>query len=548
MKKLRQLAPYAMAATMAFNVAMPMEVSGQELYILHFPDGDWISTAVPEQHRLINQPGVEIISPTDPRWQILMSGGQLVAQQNQSNINAPVMQQNQMPAVQPEQGHQVVSQQQQVVVQSAMPTRLDLAFPRQTTQSVTTNRVWNNIAIRNFQQAMNIPNEIGDSNFTSMSPQMRQWGDNFSSELAHAVAMESGTEVLKVNDEGLSELISGITIGTFTAVHGGQDGGWDSATQTLWVATHVIDENGNRVAKSMQEIVHIFFYELGRANALGVRLSNAFARQFTGREGPQSTPGFWPTYEGFYHRMGEIVGFDNILDNVWDGQANFTNFINHQLMNISPNMPNYDMLYEAIEAVGGILRDSHLTSQFGNSVGMNSDWDVWEHLASAWEPFYRATDMSLTQVQRDEAAREFLNRVNQVVNFSRQQGGIMSDWNRVYSAHHRNDGRVFTSVLEHNRPFYVEGVGVGTQNSLHGRQSQQWLSVPHQANIGMPENPFLGVTDEVIRENEEDNLYWEGYDVPERIARRAAGLEMELDPFTMDDYAERLPNEGISQE
>jgi thiol-disulfide isomerase/thioredoxin len=280
---------------------------------------------------------------------------------------------------------------------------------------------------------------------------------------------DPATRIFGVNKEGMEARFSRVSMFPFTT-NSNRLGFWHGQTHEGWFATHRIDENGRRVQIPIDEIVYTYLYELfGRGEGLGILLSYTIAEHLLGT-GPLSNPCIWSHYTGFYHRLGEVVGLENIFAAARQGQQYFTNWMNEQIRVLNANFDfNYDTLMRAMLGAGAVKMYDSTASTFSRTTGVSIN-NLCQYFREAMDWFYTASNKNATATQRNNATRQFNGIIQQMNDFSRANN-LAITWNYHCSCEIRCYPWFYQmpSVHDDNRPMFNlsdPARGVGTQLSL----------------------------------------------------------------------------------
>jgi hypothetical protein len=385
------------------------------------------------------------------------------------------------------QRHNQQGQTQRPQHQGPPAVRLDIAFPNENPRTVENpTRALEPVIRNHVQQAMTMQRPLGIDGST-ISPQQQQWSDSLVRAMIEALPNDETILASPVGVEGWAAHLTGITIRTFTMENQGDLLGiWDPQTQTAWIATHYRNENGRIMARSEDEAVRTLGFEsLVRVMGAGSRLGNSQNEHITGIERQDNHPGRWALYSGFYNRIGEILGLENLLEIQFEGREGFVNGFDQRIPELNPNFNwDFDMMYRTIEGMDTILRDQSLTQEFSRNINSRGPWIHFEDMMNL---FYRATDPQLSQQQRNQAANTFNQRLQQVHSYVVR--------NNIEN--HLIRETVATPVLDWAVPFY---------HPEHGVQSRSWfeqLGIPlvetreQTQDTGLSEDNPLPQTDDI---------------------------------------------------
>jgi len=238
-----------------------------------------------------------------------------------------------------------------------------------------------------------------------ITPELQQQSDDLLQAILDVWDDDPATRIFAVNRAGMEARFEPVSMFPYTT-DSDSLGFWDGWFHEGWVATHEIDENGDRVQLPVDDIVLTFLYELfGRGEGLGIHLSYTIAEHFMGT-GSMGNPISWCCrYTGFYHHLGELVGLENIFAAARLGQDYFRIWMNSQIRNLHPDFTfTYDDLQTAKVGVGNISRSIRLELSFRRATGFGN---VWQLFGEAWYHFYDATNPAFSDADRRDAAREF---------------------------------------------------------------------------------------------------------------------------------------------
>jgi len=157
---------------------------------------------------------------------------------------------------------------------------------------------------------------------------------------------------------------------------------------------------------------------------MGIHLSHTIAEHLMGT-GATGYPTSWCCgYTGFQHRMGNRVGLENVFAAARQGQAYYRNWMNNQIRSLNANFTfTYDDLQRAKLAVGSINRNTNLESQFSRNTGIQN---VQRNFADAWQLFDTAINQNSSSSQRNSAARQFSEIVQQASSFATANNLILT--------------------------------------------------------------------------------------------------------------------------
>ena len=290
---------------------------------------------------------------------------------------------------------------------SANTVRLSEAFPSEI-DVMSSNGVFAGIA-RNFARyvlAGQVP-PIGLDMRRSPSIYEQQISDNLMMQFIESFDSESGVGFLGINADGFAVKLEGINVLTYVAQPGEQAGGWDFHTNTIWIATHRL-QNGIAVPKRAEQIASALMYELfGRSRGLGTQLSNLMVETLK-NSGPSGQSFDLLKCTILYHQ----IGAERVL--LMAKQLNedqFRDWMDMQLKEINPNFSVSYAQIQMFQANAGIaLHDPILWAQLSDALEVPT-YGLVNRLEVAWVNFVNASNSDL-------AARQFSDFVEKVSSLS----------------------------------------------------------------------------------------------------------------------------------
>jgi|GEM_PF-1068022 len=296
----------------------------------------------------------------------------------------------------------------------------------------------------------------------NITPELQRQSDALLQAILDVWDSDPATRIFGVNRAGMEARFSRVSMFPYTrGANSDRAGFWYGQTHEGWFATHYVDTSGRRVQKPINDIVHVYLYELfGRGEGLGIHLSNTIAEHLMGT-GATGYPTSWCCrYTGFQHRVGNRVGLENIFAAARQGQVHYRNWMNEQIRALNASFTfTYDELQQAKVAVGNINRNGSLESQFSRETGIQN---VRRNFADAWGLFDTAINPSVSSTQRNNAARQFSEIVQQASRFAVANNLILT-WNYQCSCATCNPclcndpcnaHRQLPSVHDDNRPMF----------------------------------------------------------------------------------------------
>jgi len=276
--------------------------------------------------------------------------------------------------------------------------RLSEVFPSEV-DIMPSNGVFAGIA-RNFAKDTShgsIP-PIGLDVSRTLSYQEQQISDALLRQFIEAFDMESGTGFLGINAEGFAVKLNDISVLTYVAQPGEQAGGWDLHTNTIWIATHDL-QNGTAMPKRTEQIAGALMYELfGRSSGLGTQLSNLMVETLK-NSGPSSHSFDLLKCTVIYHQ----IGAENVLLMAKQLDENqFRNWMDMQLREINPNIFVSYAQIQIFQANAGIaLHDSILWAQLADALDIPT-YNLVGRLEGVSINFVNAANSDLAAVQFSE--------------------------------------------------------------------------------------------------------------------------------------------------
>ena len=240
-----------------------------------------------------------------------------------------------------------------------------------------------------------------------LSSQEQQFSDDLMRQFIDAFDMESGTGFLAVNADGFAVKLDGISVLTYVAQPGEQAGGWDFHTNTIWIATHNL-QNGIAIPKRTEQIAGALMYELfGRSSGLGTQLSNLMVETLK-NIGPSSHSFDLLKCTILYHQ----IGAERVLLMAKQLNENqFRDWMDVQLREVNPYFSVSYAQIQAFQANAGIaLHDSILWAQLSDALGIPT-YGLVSHLERAGTNFINASNCNI-------AARQFSDFVENVSSLS----------------------------------------------------------------------------------------------------------------------------------
>ena len=316
-----------------------------------------------------------------------------------------------------------------------------------------TNGLIADVVRQNILQIMNHPNPLGGFDVPASAFE-QQWSNNLMREIIDVWDDDPASRIFGVNREGMMMQLDQTLMRPWTTLDS-QIGIWDIRYREGMFATFRVD-GINIVPMDIEDVVHIFLYELfGRGEGYGVLLSHKKAEYIMGT-GPARYPINWNMYTGFYHRLGEISGLDNVFSSARMGQHFFSNWIDRQILVMNPNFTfNYEQLQLAKGGAWAIVWNWDYAVHYALRTGITIA-RINDHLISAWNIFYTATDPAVPYEQRNEAARQFseiIQNLYQVTTENNFSIGQFSHLDRGHRDHLPVREQVMPSVLDGNKPY-----------------------------------------------------------------------------------------------